>query len=819
MRRALLLSTLLAAACGLTPPAETSSSSGTTGAHNCVPGQSVLCAGPGGCSGFQSCKADGSGYSACDCSNTSSTEASSSSSSGTSAPSSSNGASTGSTSAGTSATTGSVSTTGATGSTGSSATTGSTSSSGTSTTGSSGSSGAGCASDTECQQSHGGSPAWFCAPTLADGGGPFTCQLGCVADALCRTPQAGCCDLTAGLTCDPNTHACVDKCPTFDCNTCFTQGESCDRGSCQCVIVVGTTGGGTTGSTATVDCPPLPDGGARPITDNSGCDFWGAVLSNSGLNQAFTDSGDGGSEFAIVVTNPDATVTAHATVSSNGQTFGTSDVPPGGSVAIHLPWEQICGTGSANFGFHLTTDAPVTAYQFNPLEPFIPAGTSCSSATCVAGADPAGLCINNQCFHGAYSADASMLLPTRALSTSYAVMAANEETLELSGTLSPLPGAMVIVATQDGTQLTIHFAGSALSTSQSASLSACPTGTTKGNLPAAPAMSTATYALNAGDVLHFWNGQTGAAIASAPNGIEGAGGATAYLYADDFTGSLVSSNLPVAVFGGSDCTNEPYDQFACDHIEEQVLPYSAWGKSYVGVKSRTYTGASAAYPDYWRVMSACGANTCPNGTTVTITPAIGPTRSASSCGARCTCNTVGATTTCTLPPVGVNQTAPWIEFQHGSSFVATADQAIAVAQYLVSESEASSNSNNPTATVGDPSLMLMPPMEQWRTAYTVLAPASYAQNYVNLAVENQAATSQVAVDGVPVPAVEWNNVPGSNAYVAVHALDNTGSGVHSIVGSGNTPVGAVIYGFDSYVSYGYTGGSGLQPINTAALAN
>jgi len=38
-------------------------------AHNllCVPGSTQACVGPGGCSGGQSCLADGSGYGACDC--------------------------------------------------------------------------------------------------------------------------------------------------------------------------------------------------------------------------------------------------------------------------------------------------------------------------------------------------------------------------------------------------------------------------------------------------------------------------------------------------------------------------------------------------------------------------------------------------------------------------------------------------------------------------------------------------------------------------------------------------------------------------------
>jgi hypothetical protein len=41
-------------------------SASTTGAR-CVPGASVICGGPGGCTGFQVCKSDGSGFAECDC--------------------------------------------------------------------------------------------------------------------------------------------------------------------------------------------------------------------------------------------------------------------------------------------------------------------------------------------------------------------------------------------------------------------------------------------------------------------------------------------------------------------------------------------------------------------------------------------------------------------------------------------------------------------------------------------------------------------------------------------------------------------------------
>jgi hypothetical protein len=71
MRRFGLLLPLIFAACGgddSGPPGGAGGSPGSDGAvHACVPGQSIACVAPGGCSGGQRCKSDGSGYEDCIC--------------------------------------------------------------------------------------------------------------------------------------------------------------------------------------------------------------------------------------------------------------------------------------------------------------------------------------------------------------------------------------------------------------------------------------------------------------------------------------------------------------------------------------------------------------------------------------------------------------------------------------------------------------------------------------------------------------------------------------------------------------------------------
>ncbi|MCA9639021.1 MAG: IgGFc-binding protein, partial [Myxococcales bacterium] len=51
----------------------------------------------------------------------------------------------------------------------------------------------------------------------------------------------------------------------------------------------------------------------------------------------------------------------------------------------------------------------------------------------------------------------------------------------------------------------------------------------------------------------------------------------------DLTGTIVSSDKPVQVFGGHKCTNVPFSVAACDHLEESMFPIETLAKEYVVV--------------------------------------------------------------------------------------------------------------------------------------------------------------------------------------------------------------------------------------------
>jgi hypothetical protein len=232
-----------------------------------------------------------------------------------------------------------------------------------------------------------------------------------------------------------------------------------------------------------------------------------------------------------------------------------------------------------------------------------------------------------------------------------------------------------------------------------------------------------------------------------------------------------------------------------------MLPFSTWGSSYAGVKTAPYktsggSPVSNPAPDYWRVVAGCGTTSCPQGTHFTINPP--PAQILAPGNKYCTGSI------CTLPPIDASApTAAWLEFTHAGDFTVIADKPIMLSQYFTGE-EANSGSAE-----GDPSLVLTPPIEQWRTSYNVLTAPTLVHNYLSLVT--QSATPGIFIDGL---ALNSANFPGMdsraiNGQFPVYVVPVKG-GAHQI--KSTAKVGVTIYGYDSYVSYGYTGGLDLVQI-------
>jgi hypothetical protein len=129
------------------------------------------------------------------------------------------------------------------------------------------------------------------------------------------------------------------------------------------------------------------------------------------------------------------------------------------------------------------------------------------------------------------------------------------------------------------------------------------------------------------------------------------------------------------------------------------------------------------------------------------------------------------------------------------------------------------------------------PIEQWRSDYVLLTPDKYSFDFLVIAAPTKA---HVYLDGLPLGPAVCEVAPGDGLsdhdrgsstppYLAyrcqlsfpvidpnVPAPNNVrpgkqNDGVHHI--QADLPVGVIAYGFDSYVSYAYAGGTQLTEIN------
>ena len=228
-------------------------------------------------------------------------------------------------------------------------------------------------------------------------------------------------------------------------------------------------------------------------------------------------------------------------------------------------------------------------------------------------------------------------------------------------------------------------------------------------------------------------------------------------------GSLIEADKKIAVYSGTRCSFVPNNIRYCDHLEEMLFPTQAWGKNYFAVRSnpRGSTG------DFWRILAD------EDGTQVTVPAAQGGTF--------------------TLNAGEIKQ------IEATASFQITSNKPISVAQFL----PGSQYSNN---HIGDPSMILAVPYEQYRTDYSFMVPSSYNSNYVTVVMPKNAI---LTLDNTTINTSGYTEIAGTGfkyGYIAISA------GVHHM--KGTEAFGLSGYGFFADTSYGYPIGLDLKVINT-----
>lgn len=515
---------------------------------------------------------------------------------------------------------------------------------------------------------------------------------------------------------------------------------------------------------------------------NVGCEYWAVDLDNAMVNATKNAAAQ---QFAVVVSNPQPDLPVTLQIERDDGAPGSLPAPVEVAQAVIAPLNlrvfklgprEVDGSPEGEFntgshtaltrhGYRITSDFPVVAVQFNPLENV-----------------------------NVFSNDASLLKPREALSydtmgTSLAYVVAGwpqtiaetddpDTNFSASNPIS-LRVFLTIVGTQADTHVKVHPTAAIVA---------------GGPVPYTPAGGLIEIDLDAFDVLNLETEDFGA----------------------DFTGSTIEANEPVAVFIGSEASDAPHfpklsERRCCaDHLEEQLDPVRAAGKQFILVHSpsRTRTVARAGglvgeapEPEYVRFVAVRQEPT-------TVTTTLAPPEDQF-----------------VLHGIG-----DWHEVTAEGDFVAESDEPIHVVQVMASQDAANVTRGLPG---GDPSLLVMPPREQFRSDYVFLTPDKYAFDFIAVAapygtqvrLDDELLTpsrcevapadgmTEQERDGAPPEFVAYRC---QLSFATIDPDSGTlwpgaqNDGVHRIVA--DAPVGVVVSGFDAYVSYAYAAGTELKEI-------
>jgi hypothetical protein len=240
-------------------------------------------------------------------------------------------------------------------------------------------------------------------------------------------------------------------------------------------------------------------------------------------------------------------------------------------------------------------------------------------------------------------------------------------------------------------------------------------------------------------------------------------GGSCWMLDGDLTGSVVTSDgPPLAVFAGHGCTYMPFNEPACDHLEEMMLPVETWGTRVV-MTALTHPLGSGVAPSNIRVMAL------DSGTTVSFDPAVHGTE------------TLGA--------------GEFVEFATDQDFLVDASGPILAWQAVYGQQATGSPDD------GDPAMGLGIPQQQVRDRYDFLVPSTYEANHVNVVAPQG---TEVILGTSTISG--WQAI-GTTGFVVARV--SLGTGPHHIESTDGTGFAITTYGYADWTSYLYPGGMNL----------
>lgn len=523
---------------------------------------------------------------------------------------------------------------------------------------------------------------------------------------------------------------------------------------------------------------------------NVGCEYFAVDLDNAKINDTLNAAAQ---QFAVVISNPETDVATEVTIEQDDSEPGdenapksivTATIPPFNLRVFRLGPREVDGSPPGEFDTGTHTALTRHAYRIHSTFPVV------------------AYQFNPLENVNVFSNDASLLKPTEALTPlgddlepAYVALGWPQTIANSSDpdtNFSPqnpvsLRAFLTLVGTTPNTHVRIDSTARILP---------------GGMIPATPKGGTLDFELSTFDVLNLETDDFNA----------------------DFTGSLISTDRALVVFSGSEASDAPFfakltDRKCCaDHLEEQLDPIRTSGQNFVATvsPSRTVALAKAGAPvgeaeqnEYFRVIATTDA------------------------GARVSTSLNGQFQSFVLAERG-----SFLTIASTHHFTLKSDAPV----MLSSVSPSQQDSNVPTGFPGgDPSLIIVPPLEQFRSSYVFLTPDKYSFDFIRIVAPRAAVVvldgrSVDEIDGCvandadgitdaarrkqvgPSPFVVYEcqlSFPIIDPNKAAPANLSAGAqndGVHRV--ESNAKVGVIVDGFDSYVSYGYAAGTELEFIVT-----
>ncbi len=352
------------------------------------------------------------------------------------------------------------------------------------------------------------------------------------------------------------------------------------------------------------------------------------------------------------------------------------------------------------------------------------------------------------------SSDGFLVYPIESLGNDYVVASERNALNYTISTGIPNPRSeFAIVATQDNTRVTMKLTATSYS------------GLLKAD-------STYYLVLNRGDVYQVMARDTGVHIQPDPLHperdefyIPWNGGPDC-----DLTGSLISSDKPIAVFGGHERAAAPSaleydfnDNATRDHLAEEMVPISIWGKHYVVVSSGQDVNLHRpAGGDMIRVISAFDSSTIRvNGS---VAAKLGRGR--------------------------------FYEFMAGAACSIQSDMPVLVAKYMQC-------TNGAIDSLGDPDLTLVRPVEAFKPNYTLPgAHDGYVFKEAHLIVICDTTAAYTTLrNGHLLKGSNWSRINGTAFQ---YGIFNSYAGEQRV--ESPLPCYAEEYAFSNADSYSYAGG-------------